>query len=164
MNTNKPDSPLQVFISYAHEDAQEMGELVKHLGMLKREGMIAPWLDRDITGGREWKGEIHGHLERADLILLLISVDFINSDYCWDVEMTRAMQRHDSGEARVVPVIVKPAEGWQRAPFAKLQALPNWGEPVADTTSWPSREVAWVNVAQGLRLVVSELQCTQNKP
>lgn len=158
MNANTPGSPLQVFISYAHEDTAEMKELVKHLAMLKRDGLIAPWVDRDITGGREWKGEIDKHLESADLILLLISADFINSDYCWDVEMTRAMERHDARETRVVPVIIKPVEGWEKARFAKLQALPQWGKAVTDGTVWRSRDEAWVNVAKGLRRVVEELK------
>lgn len=158
MTANQSSHPIEVFISYAHEDEREMKELFKHLKMLKREGLIAPWTDQDITAGREWEGKIHEKLESADLILLLISADFIASDYCWDVEMTRAMERHDVGEARVIPVIIKHAEGWNRTPFAKLQALPKWAQPVTDSAVWPCQDKAWVDVVHGLRRVVSELK------
>ena len=81
---------VTVFISYTHADESFKDELIKHLSLMRRNGDVSIWHDRDIAGGREWKGEIDTHLEEADLILLLISTDFIASDYCWDVEMKRA--------------------------------------------------------------------------
>ena len=108
-----PPGTTEVFFSYAHEDEPLLGELLKHLGILKRLGVIRDWHDRKITAGTEWKGQIDQHLDSAGVILLLVSADFIASDYCWDVEMKRAMERHDEGEARVIPVILRPVDGWQ---------------------------------------------------
>ena len=102
--------------------------MLKHLGILKRQGVIRDWHDRKITAGTEWKGQIDHHLDTAGVILLLVSADFIASDYCYDVEMKRALERHDTGEARVIPVILRPVDGWQAAPFGKLQAAPTDGQ------------------------------------
>ncbi|MCP3960256.1 MAG: TIR domain-containing protein [bacterium] len=150
------DSPaaLDVFFSYSHRDEELRDALATHLALLKREGEIRPWHDRGIGGGREWEGEIDEHLESADLILLLISPNFIASDYCFDREMTRALERHEAGEARVVPVILRPTD-WQTAPFARLQALPRDGRPV---TQWPNRDEALLDVVRGLRSVIRETQ------
>src|SRR4029079_7029762 len=98
---------IEVFLSYAREDEPLLGELVKHLGLLKRQGVIRDWHDREMTAGTEWKGQIDRHLDTAGVILLLVSADFIASDYCWDVEVKRALERHDRGEARVIPVILR---------------------------------------------------------
>src|SRR4051812_1765195 len=103
-----PPGPVEVFFSYAHGDDEPLlGELRKHLGILKRFGVIRDWHDRKITAGTEWKGQIDHHLDTAGVILLLVSADFVNSDYCWDIEMTRALERHDAGQARVIPVILR---------------------------------------------------------
>lgn len=115
--------------------------------------MVAPWHDRKITAGDEWKGEIDANLERADIILLLVSADFIASDYCYDVEMKRALERYDAGEARVIPVILRDVN-WHSAPFGKLQALPKDGKPVR---KWPDKDTAWRNVAEGIEKVVEQL-------
>jgi hypothetical protein len=93
-------------------------------------GVIHDWHDRKITAGSEWKGQIDQHLNTAGVILLLVSADFVNSDYCYDIEMKRALERHDKGEARVIPVILRPVGSWQDALFGKLQALPKDGKPV----------------------------------
>ena len=116
-----PPGPTEVFFSYAHEDEPLSRELVKHLGVLKRQGVIRDWHDRKITAGTEWKGQIDQHLNSAGVILLLVSPDFIASDYCYDIEMKRALERHDKGEARVIPVILRPVDGWHAAPFGKLR-------------------------------------------
>ena len=92
--------PTEVFYSYAHEDEPLLGELLKHLGILKRLGVIRDWHDRKITAGTEWKGQIDQHLDAAGIILLLVSPDFIDSDYCWDIELTRALERHRRGRPR----------------------------------------------------------------
>src|SRR4051794_29872254 len=117
-----------VFISYAHQDQQYFDELVKHLTLLKRQGIIHAWNDREITGGTAWEGQVDKHLNSAGIILLLVSADYLASDYCFDIEMTRAMERHERGEARVIPVILRPVDGWQAAPFGKLQAAPTDGK------------------------------------
>jgi tetratricopeptide (TPR) repeat protein len=145
--------PVEVFYSYSHKDEWLRDELETHLSLLKRTGVIADWHDRRITAGTEWAGQIDEHLESAGVILLLISADFLASDYCYDIEMKRALERHESREARVIPIIIRPVD-WRGAPFGKLQALPTDGKAV---TSWPNRDEAWTNVAQGIRTAVEEL-------
>ena len=147
-------TPLSLFYSYSHKDEDLRNQLETHLKLMQRQGVITAWHDRLIGAGEEWKDEIDENLERADLILLLVSSDFIASDYCYDKEMTRALQRHDAGEARVIPVIVRDVN-WSKAPFAKLQALPKDGKAV---TLWPDRDCAWRNVAEGIERAAEELR------
>ena len=157
-----PTSPasIEVFYSYAHEDEGLVKELRKHLSILKRQGVIREWYDREITAGTDWKGQLDQHLNSSGVILLLVSADFLASDYCYDVEMTRALERHDQGEARVIPVLLRKVDGWQGAPFGKLQSLPTDGKPV---TSWNDRDEAFADVARGIRRAVSELAVLQPK-
>ena len=151
--SEKLPKPIEVFFSYSHKDEELRDELEKHLSILKRQGVITGWHDRRIGAGREWEGEIDTHLDTAHVILLLISADFLASDYCYDKEMKRAMERHEAGEARVIPVILRPVV-WRGAPFGKLQALPKDALPV---TEWPNRDKAFENVAQGIQAAVGEL-------
>lgn len=136
-----------VFVSYAHEDEDLRDELAKHLRILVRQGSTTDWHDRKITAGSEWKGEIDNHLNTARVILLLISVNFLDSDYCYDVEMRRALEQHEAKEARVISVILHPVY-WKGAPFAKLQALPKDASPV---TSWEDRDAAFTNIVEGIQ-------------
>jgi hypothetical protein len=87
------------------------------------------------------------------IILLLISIDFINSEYCYDTEMERAMERHQKGEARVIPIILRSCL-WQYAPFAKLQALPKDAKAVQ---SWSDRDEALTDIVDGIGKVAEEL-------
>src|SRR5262245_62374587 len=121
--------------------------------MLQRQHVIGAWHDRRIGAGKEWEKEINEHLYRADIILLLVSSDFLASDYCYDVEVKTAMERNDNGEARVIPIILRPVD-WKGALFGKLQALPKDARPVTD---WPNRDEAFLNVAQGIRVAAEEL-------
>ncbi|MEP0781765.1 toll/interleukin-1 receptor domain-containing protein [Microcoleus sp. ZQ-A2] len=145
---------IEVFFSYAHEDAELKNELVKHLSILKRQGVITAWHDREITAGTEWASEIDTHLNAARVILLLISSDFLASDYCYDIELKRAMERHEDKEARVIPVILREVD-WKGAVFGKLQALPKNAAPVA---SWGNRDQAFADVARGIRKAIEELK------
>ena len=97
---------------------------------------------------------IDENLEAANIILLLVSADFIASDYCYENEMTRALERHETGEARVVPIIVREVN-WKLAPFAKLEALPKDGMAVM---KWPDRDSAWQNVSEGIERVIEEMK------
>lgn len=146
-------SSLRIFISYAHEDETLRNELENHLKILQRQNFIETWNDRDINAGDDWKQKIDENLERADIILMLISADFIASDYCYEKEMKRALERHVNGEARVIPVIIRPA-GWKRAEFANLKVLPEDGLPV---TKWNNKDEAWLNVEEGIERVVEEM-------
>jgi O-acetyl-ADP-ribose deacetylase (regulator of RNase III) len=145
--------PITVFISYCHEDQDLREELEKHLTILRRQGVIKIWHDRRITAGTEWRGAIDENLMSAALILLLISPDFIASDYCYDLEMDRALRRHESRQARVVPVILRQVM-WDKTPFAKLQALPTDGKAVK---AWDSLDAALDNVARGIRAAVESM-------
>jgi len=155
--SSKPTRAVEVFFSYSHKDEDLRDELSKHLAMLKRQHVITAWHDRRIGAGKEWENEIDEHLNTVDIILLLISSDFLASDYCYDVEVKTAMKRHDEGEARVIPVILRPVD-LKGAPFGKLQVLPKDARPVTD---WPNRDQAFLNVAQGIRVAAEELVLSQ---
>jgi TIR domain/CHAT domain len=144
---------IEVFFSYAHEDEKLRDELAKQLKLLERQGVISAWHDRQIVAGSEWGNAIDTHLDSAQVILLLISPDFLASDYCWDIEVKRAMERHEAGEARVIPVILRPVDYWQETSFGKLQALPTNAQPV---TTWENRDEAFRIVAQGIRKVIAD--------
>lgn len=143
-----------IFISYAHGDEDYRIELEKHLSILKRLGMITTWHDRMITPGTEWKEEIDNNIERARLIILLISENFISSNYCYGVELKRALERHENGSAMIIPVILKPVD-WEGAPFAKFQMLPTDARAVS---LWQNRAEAFTNVTQGIRKAIIQIK------
>ncbi|PSR16564.1 serine/threonine protein kinase [filamentous cyanobacterium CCP3] len=145
---------LRLFFSYSHKDDLLREQLETHLKLLQRQGLIQPWHDRRILPGDDWAGEIDDNLNRADIILLLVSADFMASDYCYDIEMKRAMERHESGEARVIPIILRPVD-WRGTPFNKLSWLPQNGEPVVQ---WENRDAAWLNVETGIKRVVESIR------
>jgi tetratricopeptide (TPR) repeat protein len=154
-----PDEPqtneaVKVFYSYSHKDERLRDTLDEHLSLLERQGVISEWHDRGIGAGREWAGEIDEHLKSADIILLLISASFIASDYCYDIELKLAMERHEAGSAVVIPIILRPCD-WEKSPFSKLNALPKNAKPV---TKWTNRDDAFKDIAHGIRLVAEELK------
>ena len=144
---------FEVFISYAHEDQALLKELEKHLATLRRQNIIASWYDGAIIPGEEWEHQIIEHLNSAQIILLLVSADFINSDFCYGIEMEQALARQDADQARVIPIILRPVD-WNAAPFAKLQALPSGSKPV---TRWPTHDDAFLDVVQGIRKAIDDL-------
>ena len=113
--------PIDLFYSYAHKDEALRDELAAQLSILERKGVLRSWHDRRIEGGQDWNLQIDTHLKTADLILLLVSADFMNSDYIWGNELTVAMMRSASGEASVVPVLVRPCL-MDEAPFADINS------------------------------------------
>ena len=149
-------SGIAVFLSYAHKDEKLRVELEKHLAALRRSSTIAAWHDRKIIPGAHFAHEIDLHLERSNLVLLLISPDFMDSDYCYKREMRTALRRHAKGHARIIPIILRPVD-WLNTPIGKLLALPRDGKPV---TSWHRRDEALLDVAKGVRLAVEELRPT----
>jgi hypothetical protein len=142
-----------VFYSYAREDEKLRARLEEHLSALRREGQIEEWHDRRIIPGQDWADEIDQNLEKADIVLLLVSPSFVASDYCWGKETKRAMERHEAGATVVIPVILRPVD-WQKLPFGELQALPRDGKPI---TRWTDRDEAFLDVAQGIRRAVAAL-------
>jgi tetratricopeptide (TPR) repeat protein len=151
-------SGVDVFYSYAHKDEPLREALEKHLALLQHQGYIRQWHDRCIRAGADWAQAIDAHLNTASLILLLISADFLASPYCYHIEMKRALERHRLGEARVIPIIVRPVD-WQISPFAELQALPKNGRPI---TKWKNRDEAFQDVAKGLRAAIDEMHAAQS--
>jgi internalin A len=151
--TPPPARPLKVFYSYSHKDDAMRGRLQVHLKILERQGLIESWSDREIEAGEDWKVSIAEALERAELILLLVSADFISSDYCYCVEMKRALEKHAKGESVVIPVIVKDVN-WKNAPFSALKALPKDGKAIS---TWAKRETAWKQVSEGIERALRKL-------
>jgi hypothetical protein len=149
-----PDKPIEVFFSFSHKDESLRDKLANHLKIFERRGIISGWHDRQITAGSEWAGQLDEHLNTAQVILLLISDDFLASDYCYDIEMQRALERHDNGEARVIPIILRPCD-WQDAPFGKLQALPKDLLPV---TRWPDLDEAFLNIVEGIKAAINKIK------
>ena len=138
-----------VFFSYSHADEALRNEFEKYLSVLRREGVITTWHDRRIGPGEELHGQINDQLNSADIVLLLVSADFLASDYCYDVEMIRAMERHERGEARVIPVILRPCD-WHGAPFGALMAVAPDGKPV---TKHASLDDGFLEVARAIRQI-----------
>src|SRR5947207_2748810 len=145
---------ITLFYSYAHKDELLRDELDKHLSQLRRGGHIALWHDRNINAGTDWELQIHAHLNTAQIILLLVSADFMHSDYCYSIEMERSLAKHQEGKSRVIPILLRPVM-WEDAPFAFLQVLPQDAKPV---TTWPNQDLAFVHIAIQIRKVVKELQ------
>lgn len=146
--------PLRLFISYSHKDQNYLDELSTHLSLLRREKIIADWSDRKIAAGEEWEKQIDANLEQADIVILLVSPDFIASDYCYGKELTCALDMHESGTARVLPIIIRPCE-WSDAPFSKIQLLPKDGQPIS---KWGDKDDAWLAVTRQLRVVAEEIK------
>jgi hypothetical protein len=151
---------VDIFFSYSHKDDEMRQELEKHLSNLKRQRIITGWHDGEIRAGDIWEEEIENHLASAHIILLLISPDFIDSTYCYEKEMTRALERHKAREAQVIPIILRPAH-WERTPLGKLQALPLGAKPI---TLWQNKDEALVNVARGIQKIVDELTKNVTSP
>jgi tetratricopeptide (TPR) repeat protein len=140
--------PIEVFCSYAHKDEVWLRKIIHHLRLVERERLLLVWHDRLLKGGMDWAQEIDDHLNHSRLILLLISPDFVASDYCYGIEMRRALERHEANEARVIPILVRPVGNWQIAPFARLQALPS-GKFLVE---WNEREedIPLAQIANGI--------------
>jgi TIR domain len=147
-------TPLEIFCCYAREDRDMLDHLKKHLTPLERQGWINIWSDTNLNAGVEWEKELRRHLEKADIILLLISPDFMASDYCYSTEMDRAIERHNEGSVQAIPILLRPTL-WQYAPFAKFQMVPTNATPI---TSWLNRDAAFLDVAMQVNQVVAELR------
>ena len=146
-------TPFQLFVSYSHNDETYLSELEKHFSTLKREKLIDTWCDRKIVPGKNWEGEIDDALQRSDVIVFLISPDFIASEYCIEKEVTAALERHSRGEAVVIPIVVRPVD-WLSTPIGKIQALPRDAEPIS---MWGDKDQAWLEVTKGIRAAINDL-------
>ena len=147
-------SPIKVFISYAHEDANISKRLMKYFRSLKNNGLVSFWYDREIQPGHEWNKEIEENLNNAHIILLLTSLDFFASAYIESVELKTAIKRHESGQARVIPIIVRDSDWDQYPDIAKLLTLPISAKPISD---YPNEDKWFTEVKKQLREVILEL-------
>ncbi len=146
--------PYEVFISYSHKDRPYLNELTAHLDILRRQKLISTWKDTDISPGTEWEPQIMNSLNKAQIILLLISANFMSSDFCYSTEMDQAIKRHDADLVRVIPIVITPVY-WEGAPFAKLKILPTDAKPV---TSWPTHNDAFADVVSEIAKAIKDLQ------
>src|SRR5579859_828339 len=147
--------PVTIFFCYAREDRALLNKLKTHLRPLQRQSLIDVWHDGDILAGTEWEPTIQRHLNTAQIILLLVSPDFMDSDYCYGIEMKRALKRHTKGEAKVIPIILRDVF-WHGEPLGKLHALPTDGKPVT-SSSWHDMDAAFYDITQGIHKVVEQL-------
>ena len=145
---------IEIFFSYAHKDEDLMDAVRKQLVIFDRQKRIVKWYDRKLLPGKSWKGEIDHHINYADIVLLFVSPDFFESDYCYEVELTQALKQHQEGRTVVIPVIVRPC-AWHTAPFATFQALPRDGKSIS---RWEDKDEACLDVANGIMKVVKTLE------
>jgi formylglycine-generating enzyme required for sulfatase activity len=147
-------APIKLFCSYSHKDEELRNELAEHLFPLERAGLIEVWHDREMLPGDTVDAEIAEKLRSADLVLVLVSPSFIHSAYCYDTEFKNAIERHERGEARVVPVVLRPCQ-WQLTPLKALLAMPTDGRAVIN---WPNRDTAYDNVARSIAKLANEMR------
>jgi hypothetical protein len=148
--TSIVSSGKKIFFSYSQHDRPYLDQLLRHMASLRRLEKVAPWTDSDILPGEEWDDAIKSTLAQADIILLLVSSDFLATDYIWKVEITTAMERHEKGEARVIPIFIRSCD-WSGMPFGKLNGLPSKAKPVS---SYVDKDQAWVEVIEGIKRVL----------
>lgn len=154
------DRPLEIFFSYAHADEVLMNDVRRQLIVYERNGRILKWHDRMIPAGTEWHNQIDRRLEAAQVILLFMSPHFIESRYCYEIEGQAALRRHNTGEARVVPIVLRSC-AWEETPFGSLQALPRDARPIS---RWPDSDEACLDAARGVMRAVDELTSKRDSP
>lgn len=146
-----------VFFSYCHADEAMRDQLEVQLSMLKRQGVISTWHDRRIEAGENFSAAIDEHVNQDEIILLLLSPDFLASDYCYNIEMTRALERHHANQAIVIPVILRVCD-WRNTPLSKLLFTPRDARAI---TQWPDKDEAFLQVANEVRKAAEKLQSHQ---
>jgi hypothetical protein len=144
---------FRVFYSYSHADIRMLKRLRTHMAMLRREGLITEWSDREIEAGSQWRSEIERELEAADVILLLVSAGFLSSDFCYEEEMMRAVERARQGEVLLIGVMLKPVDGWERTPFAEFQLVPRDARPIS---KWSNADEAYSDAVERIRAALAE--------
>lgn len=147
---------MKAFISYSHADTHAVDDLHKHLAMLKRDGKIQTWYDRDILAGGDLDGEILNELSSSEIFFAIVSPDFLDSNYCYEKEMAAAFDAHERGAMHIIPIVVEPCD-WKNSPLSKLKAVPKDGKPVSE---WTNKNTAWLDVINEIRRVVSSFSET----
>lgn len=147
----KPTKPAKIFLSYSHKDERWKDKLLTHLSPMRRQGSINSWDDRQIKAGSQWNDEILKHFNEADVILCLISPDFIDSDYCYQIEAQRALEKRELGQVEVIPILLREVD-WKKTPFHALQVIPRDNKPIA---SRANKDKALAEVAREIEKVVN---------
>jgi hypothetical protein len=155
MSTKKA---LRVFVSYSHKDAKLKDRMLEHLAQLRHDDLISVWHDRELLAADDWDETILAELRSSDLILFLVSSAFTDSRYCYEKELRIAVEMHEAGQAKAVPVILRPCD-WQSSPLGKLVALPQYGRPVT-SRRWKTYDEAFQNVVKELRRLVESLRAS----
>ncbi|MBA2393516.1 MAG: TIR domain-containing protein, partial [Ktedonobacteraceae bacterium] len=145
---------INVFLSSVPEDEDFLRHLEKHLSTLQRNGLITLWSQRLVVPGVDWAKEVDQLIEQASIILLLVSPDFLASEYCHEVEVKRALELQETGQAHVIPVLLRPAD-WKDTPFGHLSPLPDDGKAIA---TWPNQDEAFLQVIEGIKKVLRNRQ------
>jgi TIR domain len=158
MGVKEENKHIEIFCCYARKDQRLLTELKNHLKLWERLQLITVWTDTDISAGADWQKEIMHHLNSAQIILLLVSPDFLASEYCYSTEMTYAMERYERGQALVIPIILRSC-AWEEAPFGRLQVLPTDAKPVIGS-GWHNQDEAFFNVAEGIRKAAEKMRIT----
>ncbi len=150
------ENTINIFIAYSREDAEILKKLRTNLKVLERTQNVNVWYDGEIEAGSDWEKSIKTHLYTADIILLLVTENFIASDYCYDVEMKEALSLHDQDKVRSIPIIAKECL-WQDTPFARLQALPEDGKALT-SSDWSNPNRPYLNVVEELRSICQDIR------
>jgi len=150
---------MKTFISYSHRDESALERLHTHLAMLRREKKIDEWYDREILAGSDINEDITAQLETCNIFLALLSPDFLHSDYCYEREMQRAIERHEAGELRIIPIIIEPCD-WKASPLQRFKALPKDGKPISE---WTNENAAYLDIVAELRRIIQN-ELSAQKP
>ena len=142
---------ISVFLSYSHKDEEYKNELDKHLTPLRKNGKISTWNDRKLLPGSRLDETIKEELRKSDIIILLVSADFINSNYCYETEMKQAIEKAKRGECNIIPVIVRPCM-WEETPLKDFLLLPKDGKPIS---KYEDKDEAYLEVARGLSRIIN---------
>lgn len=147
------NKPVKLFISYSHKDETYKDELTAHLSGMKRIGMIEEWNDRKIIPGQQWNHEIKTKLEQSEIVIFLVSSDFMASDYIADVEVNNTLDKYRKGKVCIIPVIIRSCD-FSSLDISKFQALPKDAKPVK---TWTDQDSAWTNVVEGIKSTIRSL-------
>ncbi len=145
---------MKAFISYSHADERYLTLLVKHLSLLKRDNEIHEWTDQAIEAGGDLKNEIDSNLSSSDLFIALLSPDYIQSNYCYEIEFEKAQSLKAEGKLKIIPIIVEDCD-WLNSPFADMKALPKDGKAVAN---WSNENTAMLDVIQRFRKLIHPVE------
>ena len=156
---SRQERKVKVFLSYSHEDETYKKMLDQHLSPLRRNKKIITWNDRKLLPGSKLDEEIKEQLRTGDIIILMVSSSFIDSDYCYETEMKEAIERAERGECRIIPVIVRPCM-WKETPFGEFLALPEDGTAIS---LYENKDEAYTEIAQGVKKIVQEIEQKYDK-